>query len=131
MSSVSIRPVSELVAEANKRVPSIKAEEYNASEASASDVLIDLRDIREREREGFIPGSKHCPRGMLEFWADPKSPYHKPFFDPSRTLTLYCASGWRSALSAATLIDMGFPQVRHISDGFKGWKASGGPADAG
>ena len=93
------------------------------------DVLfIDLRDVRELEREGVIPGAFHAPRGMLEFWVDPESPYHKPVFhQPGKRYVLFCAGGWRSALSAQTLQEMGLPEVGHIDGGFAAWKKAGAP----
>ena len=90
--------------------------------------FIDLRDVRELEREGIIPGAFHAPRGMLEFWVDPESPYHNPVFhQPGKRYVLFCAGGWRSALSAQTLQDMGLPEVGHIDGGFKAWKEAGAP----
>ena len=90
--------------------------------------FIDLRDVRELEREGIIPGAFHAPRGMLEFWVDPESPYHKPVFhQPGKRYVLFCAGGWRSALSAQTLQDMGLPEVGHIDGGFTAWKEAGAP----
>ncbi|WP_020590727.1 rhodanese-like domain-containing protein [Kiloniella laminariae] len=88
-------------------------------------LLIDIRDIRELTREGVIPGSYHCPRGMLEFWIAPDSPYHKPALSPDKHLILHCASGWRSALAAKSLQDMGCPRVSHLAGGFTAWKESG------
>ena len=91
-------------------------------------VFVDLRDVRELEREGVIPGAFHAPRGMLEFWVDPESPYHKPVFhQPGKRYVLFCAGGWRSALSAQTLQDMGLPEVGHIDGGFTAWKQAGAP----
>ena len=88
--------------------------------------FIDLRDVRVLEREGIIPGAFHAPRGMLEFWVDPESPYHKPVFhQPGKRYVLFCAGGWRSALSAQTLQDMGLPDVGHVDGGFAAWKAAG------
>lgn len=92
--------------------------------------FIDLRDIRELEREGTIPGAFNAPRGMLEFWADPQSPYHKPVFASGKRLLLFCAMGWRSALATRTLQEMGFDNVAHIDGGFKAWKEGGGPVAA-
>ena len=90
--------------------------------------FIDLRDVRELEREGIIPGAFHAPRGMLEFWVDPESPYHKPVFhQPGKRYVLFCAGGWRSALSAQALQDMGLPEVGHIDGGFTAWKEAGAP----
>ena len=90
-------------------------------------VLVDVRDIRELDREGLAPGSFHAPRGMLEFWIDPDSPYHKPIFAEQKQLVFYCAAGWRSALSAKLAQDMGLENVAHIEGGFGAWKQSGGP----
>ena len=91
-------------------------------------VFVDIRDIRERQREGCIPGSIHAPRGMIEFWIDPDSPYFKPVFGQEKRFIFHCASGWRSALTIATLQDMGF-EAEHIEDGFKGWVAAGGTVE--
>jgi rhodanese-related sulfurtransferase len=93
-------------------------------------VLVDLRDPRELEREGKVPGAFHCPRGMLEFWIDPESPYHKAQFAQDKKFVFFCAAGWRSALSAKTAQDMGLKPVAHILGGFKGWKDAGGPVEA-
>ena len=87
--------------------------------------IVDLRDPRELEREGRMPGAFHCPRGMLEFWIDPESPYFKEVFGQDRRFVFHCASGWRSALAVATLQDMGF-QAAHLRDGFSGWAEAGG-----
>ncbi|GAB4040240.1 MAG: rhodanese-like domain-containing protein [Rubrivivax sp.] len=89
--------------------------------------FVDIRDVRELEREGVIPGAFHAPRGMLEFWADPSSPYHKKVFSEGKHLVLYCAAGWRSALATKTLQDMGLDKVGHIDGGFDAWKQAGGP----
>jgi rhodanese-related sulfurtransferase len=88
-------------------------------------LLVDIREIQERVLRGAIPGSKHVPRGMLEFWADPSLSYFRDFFDSKRRIVLYCAGGGRSALAAATLRDMGYPDVAHLAPGFDGWKAAG------
>ena len=90
-------------------------------------VFVDIRDIRELEREGMIPGALHAPRGMLEFWVDPDSPYYKPIFGEDKRFILYCASAWRSALATKTLQDMGFPRVSHLEGGFSAWKQEGLP----
>lgn len=89
--------------------------------------FVDVRDIRELEREGVIPGAIHAPRGMLEFWFDPESPYHRPEFGEDKEYVLFCALGWRSALATKTLQDMGVPRVAHIAGGFTAWKESGAP----
>jgi rhodanese-related sulfurtransferase len=90
--------------------------------------IVDLRDPRERERTGFIPNSFHCPRGMLEFWVDPDSPYFKDVFAQDKKFVFHCASGWRSAISVATLQDMGF-DAAHLKEGFSTWEKAGGPVE--
>ena len=89
--------------------------------------FIDIRDVRELEREGIIPGAFHAPRGMLEFWVDPESPYHREEFAHDKVFVLFCAMGWRSALATKTLQDMGLESVAHIDGGFGAWKESGAP----
>ncbi len=91
--------------------------------------FIDIRDPRELEREGKIPGAVHCPRGMLEFWIDPESPYHKPVFAEGKKLVFFCAGGWRSALAAKTAQDMGLENVAHLEGGFGKWREAGGPVE--
>jgi rhodanese-related sulfurtransferase len=90
-------------------------------------VFVDIRDIRELEREGMIPGALHAPRGMLEFWVDPESPYYKPIFGEDKRFILYCASAWRSALATKTLQEMGLPHVCHLEGGFSAWKQANLP----
>jgi len=90
-------------------------------------VLVDIRDPRELEREGMVPGAFHAPRGMLEFWIDPESPYFKPLFGEEKTFVFFCAGGLRSALATKTVQDMGLPRVAHIGGGFKAWREAGGP----
>lgn len=89
--------------------------------------LVDVREPRELEREGTIPGAFHASRGLLEFWVDPDSPYFKPIFGEPREFILFCAAGWRSALATKTLQEMGIAHVAHIDGGFGAWKAAGGP----
>jgi len=91
--------------------------------------LVDLRDIRELQREGRVPGAIHCPRGMLEFWIDPESPYHKPVFAADKKFVFFCAGGLRSALAAQTAQRMGMKPVAHIEGGFGAWKRAGGPVE--
>lgn len=123
------RTAAAMVAAARARIEEIPAAEAIALHGDPDVVFVDLRDPRERERTGVIPGAFHCPRGMLEFWVDPDSPYFKPIFGQQKRFVFHCASGWRSALSVATLQDMGFPAA-HVSDGFTGWVAAGGPVAA-
>ncbi len=92
-------------------------------------VLIDIRDIRELSKSGRIAGSVHAPRGMLEFWADPESPYHRDVFSKNDHLVLYCAAGWRSALATKTLQDMGMTGLAHLAGGFAAWLEAGLPVD--
>ena len=115
-----------LMDEANARVEALGPDEALALHGRADVVFVDLRDPRELDREGRIPGAFHCPRGMLEFWIDPESPYHKPVFAEDKRFVFFCAGGWRSALATATLQDMGLPKVCHVDGGFKAWKESGG-----
>lgn len=91
--------------------------------------FVDVRDIRELQRDGRIPGAFHAPRGMLEFWVDPDSPYHKDVFAQPKKFVFFCAAGWRSALSTKTVKDMGLENVAHVEGGFGAWKASGGPVE--
>jgi rhodanese-related sulfurtransferase len=110
-----------------------EVDEVTAQEALAMKgddvVIVDIRDIRELERDGRIPGSYHAPRGMLEFWVDPESPYHKPIFAEEKTFIIHCASGWRSLLATQTLQRMGLKPVRNLAGGFSAWKAAGGPVE--
>ena len=115
-----------MVEAARKRIEEIETDDALAMLGDPSVVFVDLRDVRERQRAGFIPGSFHCPRGMVEFWVDPKSPYFKSLFGEDKRFVFHCASGWRSALTAATLKDMGFPAA-HLKDGFSDWEKRGGP----
>jgi rhodanese-related sulfurtransferase len=86
-----------------------------------------LRDPRELEREGVVPNAFHAPRGMLEFWIDPDSPYHKPIFAEDKKFVFFCAGGWRSALAGKTAVEMGLKDVAHIDGGFGAWKKAGAP----
>jgi rhodanese-related sulfurtransferase len=92
-------------------------------------VFVDLRDPRELEREGKLPGAFHCPRGMLEFWIDPESPYAKPVFQEDKRFVFFCAGGWRSALAAKAAQEMGLKPVAHIAGGFGAWKTAGQPVE--
>jgi rhodanese-related sulfurtransferase len=109
--------------------------EYTAAQAVeiAKDpkvLLVDIRDPRELARDGKIPGALHAPRGMLEFWVDPDSPYFKPVFGEDKTFVFFCAGGLRSALTTKTLQDMGLAPVAHIEGGFAAWKDAGGAVEA-
>lgn len=118
---------AQLVAEARDRIDEVETPDLVAAVNDPNVVIVDIRDIRERERTGFIPGSVHAPRGMVEFWIDPESPYFKEVFgQEGKKYVFHCASGWRSALTVATLKDMGF-EAAHLKDGFSSWEKFGGP----
>jgi len=119
--------IKELLAEANEAVRTVPTAEAIAMLGQDGVTFVDLRDPRELERDGMVPGAFHATRGMLEFWVDPASPYHKPVFAEDRQFVLYCASGWRSALAAKTLVDMGMTNVAHVEGGFTAWKQADGP----
>lgn len=121
--------VKDMVAEANKEVTTISIDEAVRLVDDADHVIVDLRDIRELKRTGKIPGAFSCPRGMLEFWIDPESPYHKEVFNQDKTYVFYCASAWRSALSAKLAQDMGLKPVAHIEGGFSAWEKAGSPIE--
>lgn len=116
-----------LVAKANERITSLPAERVRELLDDPDHLIVDIRDPRELEREGTLPGAFRAPRGMLEFWVDPDSPYYKPALDDGRTLILYCGSAWRSALATAALQDMGRDDVAHLEGGFSAWKDAGLP----
>ena len=122
-----MKHVKDMVAEANAMVDHFPATEAMALLGTEGITFVDLRDPRELARDGMIPGAFHCPRGMLEFWIDPESPYAKEQFQAGGRFVFYCASGWRSALSARAAVEMGLEGVSHISDGFGGWLKAGGP----
>lgn len=116
-----------LVDEAMAQVKTYSVEQARAKFGDPGVCFVDVRDVRELEREGVIPGAVHAPRGMLEFWVDPESPYHRPVFAEDKEFILFCAAGWRSALATKTLQDMGLPRVAHIEGGFTAWKGAGAP----
>ena len=118
--------IKQLVDEANAVVDTISVTQALELHGNDDILMVDLRDIRELQREGKITGATHAPRGMLEFWVDPESPYHKDIFSSGKKMVLYCAMGWRSALAAKTLHDMGVDNVCHIDGGFKGWREADG-----
>lgn len=117
----------QLIAEARARIVTLTLDEAKAKHGNPNVVFVDIRDVRELEREGMIPGAFHAPRGMLEFWVDPESPYYKDIFGSGKEFVLYCASAWRSSLATAALQDMGLEPVCHIEGGFKAWKEAGLP----
>jgi len=122
--------VKTLVENAKREIKEYSAAEAQARASDPNVVLVDIRDPRELEREGRVPGAFHCPRGMLEFWIDPASPYFKPVFGEDKEFVFFCAGGLRSALATKTAQDMGLKPVAHIVGGFGAWKAAGGPVEA-
>jgi rhodanese-related sulfurtransferase len=120
--------VGQLVEEAKSKIHNLPVSEAIEHRNDVNAVFVDIRDVRELQRDGMIPGAFHAPRGMLEFWVDPASPYHKEIFaDPDKEFILYCASGWRSALATKALQDMGMDNVSHVEGGFSAWREAGGP----
>ena len=118
-----------LVDAAEREVENLSVEDALKLHGRDDVVFVDLRDPRELNREGRMPGAFHCARGMLEFWIDPESPYHKPVFAQDKKFVFFCAGGWRSALAAQTAQRMGLKPVAHVRGGFGGWKKAGGPVD--
>jgi rhodanese-related sulfurtransferase len=119
----------QLVDEAEKEVATLDIDEAIKLHGRDDVVLVDIRDIRELQREGRVPGAFHCPRGMLEFWIDPATSYHKPVFAEDKRFVFFCAGGLRSALAAQAAHRMGLAPVAHIRGGFGAWKKAGGPVD--
>ena len=119
---------AQMVADARARIEEFDAASLISMLDDPGVVIVDIRDVRERQRSGFIPRSVHAPRGMVEFWVDPDSPYFKEVFGQYKKFVFHCASGWRSALTVATLNDMGF-EAAHLRDGFSTWEENGGPVE--
>ena len=126
---MAITPVKTLVDQAKEHIQTLLQEDAEAQVAAGTAQFIDIRDVRELKREGRIPGALHAPRGMLEFWSDPASPYHKPEFNTDKKLILFCAGAWRSALAVKTLQDMGFENIAEMEGGFGEWKKRGAPIE--
>lgn len=118
-----------LVDEALQEVETISAEEGMKLLGDEDTTFVDIRDIRELERTGTIPGAVHAPRGMLEFWVDPESPYYRDVFGTGKRLVFFCAAAWRSALATKQLQDMGVPRVCHMDGGLGAWTEAGGPVE--
>jgi rhodanese-related sulfurtransferase len=118
-----------LVDAADREIEKLGVEEAMKLHGRDDVVFVDLRDIRELNRDGRIPGAFHCPRGMLEFWIDPQSPYHKPVFAADKRFLFFCNGGMRSALATQTAQQMGLKPVAHIGGGFSAWKKAGGPVE--
>ena len=121
--------VRSLVENAERQIETLSAADAISLHGHDNVVLVDLRDIRELAREGRVPGAFHCPRGMLEFWIDPESKYHKSVFAADKRFVFFCAAGQRSALATQTAQRMGLAPVAHIAGGFGAWKAAGGPVE--
>jgi rhodanese-related sulfurtransferase len=121
--------IKSLLEAADREVETLPVEDAVKLAGRDDVVLVDIRDIRELNRDGRVPGAFHCPRGMLEFWLDPESPYHKPVFNQDKRYVFFCAGGLRSALAAQTAQRMGLKPVAHIKGGFGAWKQAGGPVE--
>ena len=125
-----IRPIFEIVEEIKKEIENLSCDDLEREMNSESQpLLIDIREIQERVDLGTIPDAIHAPRGMLEFWADPKSPYYRSYFTDDKRIVLFCAGGGRSALAAKSLKEMGFSDVAHLEDGFTGWVKANKPVE--
>ncbi|CAH1678290.1 Rhodanese-like domain-containing protein [Hyphomicrobiales bacterium] len=130
MPQVITKGYKALVAEAESQIETLSVAAAQALHGSDEVLFVDLRDPRELEREGRMPGAFHCPRGMLEFWIDPESPYAKPVFSQDKRFVFFCGGGWRSALAARTAQEMGLKPVAHVAGGFAAWKKAGAPVEA-
>ena len=131
MTEPGSKTAAELVAEAKQRVTNLTVDDVAAERESGDPLIVDVREPAEREEHGSIPGAISAPRGMLEFWADPSSPYHRAEFDPNRRVILHSAAGGRSALAADTLQQLGYTDVAHLDGGFTAWKEAGQPTEGG
>ncbi len=129
MASDAAKTAAQLVADAKSRTENLTPDQVANEVTEGGAVLIDLREPEERVQNGIIAGAIHAPRGMLEFYADPTSPYHRPEFEPNRRTILHCASGGRSALAADTLRQLGYSNVAHLEGGLNAWKETGHPVD--
>ncbi len=118
--------IKQLCAEAEAEIETLSVGDVKALSSDDNVQIVDIRDIRELYREGAMPGAYHAPRGMLEFWVDPESPYHKDLFASGRKFIFFCAGGMRSALAAKTVQDMGLEPVAHMAGGFTAWRDAGG-----
>lgn len=123
------RSVQVLVAEANSKIRTLSVSEALSMHGRDDVQFVDVRDVRELAKTGRVPGARHVPRGLLEFWIDPASPYHKAFFAEDKTFVFYCAVSWRSALATRTAQDMGLAPVAHLDGGFNAWCEAGGPVE--
>lgn len=120
---------ADMVKAARARIKEVETSDLIAKLDDPNVIIVDIRDVRERQRSGYIPGSFHAPRGMIEFWVDPDSPYFKDIFaQEGKEFVFHCASGWRSAITTATLQDMGF-DAAHLREGFSTWEKQSGPVE--
>lgn len=130
MKSTVTKTVAAMVAEAKSRIENLPPAQVADEIGRDGVLLVDIREADEREKQGVIKGAVHAPRGMLEFYADPASPYHRPEFQPARRIILQCASGGRSALATDALAQLGYERVAHLDGGFKAWKEQGLPVES-
>ena len=128
-STPQIRKAWDMVDQAKSEIENLSVEQVKAELDAGTAVIVDIRDFRELYLKGKVPGAFHCDRGMLEFWVDPQSEYYRDTFTPDRRYILYCAAGGRSALTAKTMKDMGYPNVAHMEEGFGGWEQAAMPVE--
>ena len=127
---MAIQEIFAKVADAKRQIENLSVDDLKAElDRDPELLLVDIRELQERVDLGTLPGAKHVPRGMLEFWADPKSPYFRDFFQEDRRTIVFCAGGGRSALAALALKEMGFTRVAHLEPGFGGWQKAGEPIE--
>lgn len=124
------KTAAQMVGEAKGRIQNLTPQQVADEMESGNATLIDIREPEERAQNGAIAGAVHAPRGMLEFYADPASPYHRKEFDPNQRLILHCASGGRSALATDTLQNMGYTNIAHLDGGLNAWKENGQPVES-
>ena len=127
---MAIKSVKEMVKAAKGEIRQVSVEEAQKRNGDDDFLLVDIRDVRELDRDGRVPNAFHAPRGMLEFWVSPDSPYHKELFaDENKTYVFFCAAAARSSLAVKTLQDMGMENIAEMTGGFKGWKEAGAPIE--
>ena len=129
MTQTITRGIKAMIDEANAQIATFTVAQVKDAAARGEAVIVDIRDPREIERDGRIPGAFSCTRGMLEFWIDPASPYAKPVFAQDKMFIFHCAGGMRSALAAKTAADMGLKPVAHMGGGFAAWRDAGGDVE--
>ena len=128
---MAITPVKTLVAQAKEQITTISRDDAQRRNEAGDILFVDIRDVRELDREGRIEGALHAPRGMLEFWIDPESPYYREALTTDKQLVLFCASAWRSALTVKALQEMGVENIAEMDGGFSAWKKEGRPIEGG